>query len=197
MSYTCPKSRPVSEKPSPRRVSQPHPRLPDEPWPPQNRRTGAEGPEPGDIGDQRTEAFAHDLRDRILHHPRHHGKHSLLVFAGNHQKSGLLRWCRISSIHSITNINREEPTQTDTPGILSAHLIEEACSSAPIRSFYVKNRPRCKWCTCKAEGPSAACHCCLAFSISCAGMWPPPSLLMLELVRCLTFCSPPCKNQAL
>ena len=38
--------------------------------------------------------------DRI-HHLRNHGKHSLLLFTGNHQKPGFLRWCRISSIHSM------------------------------------------------------------------------------------------------
>ena len=54
----------------------------------------------------------------ISHHPRHHGKHQkpgrcrisygnnpgfcLLVFTGNHQKPGFLRWCRISSIQSRT-----------------------------------------------------------------------------------------------
>ena len=38
--------------------------------------------------------------DRILHHLRNHGKPSLLVFAGNHQKPGFLRWCKVGFVHS-------------------------------------------------------------------------------------------------
>ena len=39
--------------------------------------------------------------DEILHHFETMGNHNLLVFTGNQSIPGLLRWCKILSIHSI------------------------------------------------------------------------------------------------
>ena len=45
--------------------------------------------------------------DKILHHFETMGNHCLLVFTGNQTIPGLLRWCRILSIHSMATCGFE------------------------------------------------------------------------------------------
>ena len=96
--------------------------------------------------------------ERILHHLRNHGKHSLLVFTGHHQKPGFLggaNW--ISSIHSICWELRDSLCQV------------LATVSGPLACCASGTIPSCRTGVGAAQAPIPTTP-CVVLQSSCSGM---------------------------
>ena len=89
------------------------------------------------------------------HHFETMGSHCLLVLPGN-RHSGFLRWCRISSIHSMSNMH-----MSDSIWMLCSECSPDCAGAATVR-VYDAGRPRWR----------RACHVISSgFSTNTSSLW--------------------------